>query len=272
MFISNVNRLRSVVKPMLDLQGEMKSILSWENKRKTIIAFAGYLLTVWFFELYMVPLGLLGLFLKYFLINQWTGGAGAGSGTGAAAAALYAREPRDTDDPINYNVEDVAEEEEEPYEDPNNPVAKDTASQGVFTKIRAAQEQLRVVQNIMGFAADSIEQLQNTFNFTTQWLSCMAVALLAVGTIVLYLVPLRLLLLAYGINKFTKRLRKPKSVGNNELLDFLSRVPTNEQLEQYKLLRPRDVPSGADGVVTAVPDSVDGETAPRSASRQVSRR
>ena len=33
-----------------------------------------------------------------------------------------------------------------------------------------------------------------------------------------------------GINKFTKRLRKPNYIENNELLDFLSRSPTDRQL------------------------------------------
>ena len=33
-----------------------------------------------------------------------------------------------------------------------------------------------------------------------------------------------------GINKFTKKIRKPNAVGNNELLDFLSRIPSDPQL------------------------------------------
>jgi hypothetical protein len=32
-----------------------------------------------------------------------------------------------------------------------------------------------------------------------------------------------------GINKFTKKLRNPYSIDNNELLDFLSRVPSDIQ-------------------------------------------
>lgn len=32
-----------------------------------------------------------------------------------------------------------------------------------------------------------------------------------------------------GINKFTKKLRNPYSIDNNEVLDFLSRVPTDVQ-------------------------------------------
>lgn len=33
-----------------------------------------------------------------------------------------------------------------------------------------------------------------------------------------------------GINKFTKKLRSPYAIDNNELLDFLSRVPSDVQV------------------------------------------
>jgi hypothetical protein len=33
-----------------------------------------------------------------------------------------------------------------------------------------------------------------------------------------------------GINKFTKKLRAPNAIANNELLDFLSRVPSDKEL------------------------------------------
>lgn len=36
-------------------------------------------------------------------------------------------------------------------------------------------------------------------------------------------------LLVLGINKFTKKLRSPYSIDNNEVLDFLSRVPSDVQ-------------------------------------------
>ncbi|KAK2107570.1 hypothetical protein P7K49_012735 [Saguinus oedipus] len=39
------------------------------------------------------------------------------------------------------------------------------------------------------------------------------------------------------INKFTKKLRNPYSIDNNELLDFLSRVPSDVQKVQYMELK-----------------------------------
>lgn len=42
-----------------------------------------------------------------------------------------------------------------------------------------------------------------------------------------------------GINKFTKKLRKPHAIPNNELLDFLSRVPSDAQLVRPLLVLER---------------------------------
>ena len=53
------------------------------------------------------------------------------------------------------------------------------------------------------------------------------------GSILFYFIPIRYVILVWGINKFTKRLRKPNYISNNELLDFLSRCPTNKQLQQW---------------------------------------
>ena len=36
--------------------------------------------------------------------------------------------------------------------------------------------------------------------------------------------------MAWGTNKFTKKLLRPNAIANNELADFISRVPDNEEL------------------------------------------
>lgn len=86
------------------------------------------------------------------------------------------------------------------------------------------------------------ERIKNTFNWTVPWLSMLAVTVLSIGVIVLYYLPIRVLILLWGINKFTKKLRAPNAIPNNELLDFLSRVPSDSELIQYRELAP-DVPN-----------------------------
>ena len=72
--------------------------------------------------------------------------------------------------------------------------------------------------------------MRSTFAWTVPFLSWLAIAVLVVVGAVLYLVPLRWLVLAWGVNKFAKKLVRPHSLNNNELLDFLSRVPDSEEL------------------------------------------
>ena len=69
------------------------------------------------------------------------------------------------------------------------------------------------------------------FNFTVPWLSVLLIIILALVSVILYYVPLRYLILAFVINKFTKRFRKPKGyVDNNEVADFISRLPSDPEL------------------------------------------
>ncbi|CAF1593221.1 unnamed protein product, partial [Didymodactylos carnosus] len=101
----------------------------------------------------------------------------------------------------------------------------------VFEKIQAFQDTVLEVQETLDFCASCAERIKNTFNFSVPWLSWLAIIVLLVVTLILYLIPLRYLLLAFVINKFTKRFRKPPNyVDNNELIDFISRLPSDMEL------------------------------------------
>ena len=42
--------------------------------------------------------------------------------------------------------------------------------------------------------------------------------------------------MAWGANKFLKKLFKPYAISNNELADFISRVPDNEEIKDRREL------------------------------------
>ncbi|KAL1422089.1 hypothetical protein MTO96_003896 [Rhipicephalus appendiculatus] len=94
-----------------------------------------------------------------------------------------------------------------------------------------------------GEVASLGERINNTFNFSVPQLSWLAIIVLLLVTCILYYVPIRYVVMAWGINKFTKKLRSPDVVPNNEVMDFLSRVPDNEEKVMYRELRP--APSAA---------------------------
>ena len=115
------------------------------------------------------------------------------------------------------------------------------------------------------------ERIKNTFNWTVPFMSIFAVVILSVVATLLYFVPCRIIILLWGCNKvgasldfgkivsawsnwnlesnsrlllnlemqFTKRLRNPDNyIDNNELMDFLSRVPSDVELSEFRELRP----------------------------------
>ncbi|KAK1784867.1 hypothetical protein P4O66_018304 [Electrophorus voltai] len=158
-----------------------------------------FLVTVWHFELFMLPLFLLLLFgWKYFHISH---------GAGSQAHDLESMS--------------VAEDEDEDE--------KESEKRGLMEKIHMIQEIVLTVQNVLDEVACIGERVKNTFNWSVPFLSLLACCILIIATAALYYFPLRYIVLLWGVNKFTKKLRNPHTIDNNELLDFLQRVPSDIQ-------------------------------------------
>ncbi|XP_068033123.1 multiple C2 and transmembrane domain-containing protein 1 isoform X3 [Anomalospiza imberbis] len=113
----------------------------------------------------------------------------------------------------------------------------DSEKKGFMNRLYAIQEVCVTVQNILDEIASFGERIKNIFNWTVPFLSWLAIVALSVFTIILYFIPLRYIVLVWGINKFTKKIRNPYAIDNNELLDFLSRVPSDVQVMQYHELK-----------------------------------
>nr|KAF6287158.1 multiple C2 and transmembrane domain containing 2 [Pipistrellus kuhlii] len=114
----------------------------------------------------------------------------------------------------------------------------ESEKKGIIQRIYMVQDIVSTVQNILEEVASFGERIKNTFNWTVPFLSFLACLILAAATITLYFVPFRYIVLIWGINKFTKKFRNPYAIDNNELLDFLSRVPSDVQKVQFAELRP----------------------------------
>merc|ERR1711997_1300352 len=107
-------------------------------------------------------------------------------------------------------------------------------------KMQAIQEIALLIQGHLGFLAHVLESVKNVFNFSVPFLSWLAFVVIFIVTIVLYFVPLRVILILWGTNKFLKKLIKPWAINNNELADFISRVPDNEELKNFKEITAAD--------------------------------
>ncbi|XP_064165600.1 multiple C2 and transmembrane domain-containing protein 1 isoform X9 [Anguilla rostrata] len=207
----NFNRVKRCILVLINSGYYVNSCLEWESPQRSICAFLLFLLVVWNFELYMIPLSLLLLLAwNYFLIAS-------GKDTGQGDVAL----------------EDLLQDED----DEDDKDDKDSERKGFMNKLYAIQDVCISVQSALDEVASYGERIKNTFNWTVPFLSWLAITALFVGTLVIYFVPLRYIVLAWGVHKFTKKLRDPYIIDNNELLDFLSRVPSDVQVVQYQELK-----------------------------------
>ncbi|XP_061166679.1 multiple C2 and transmembrane domain-containing protein 1-like isoform X2 [Saccostrea echinata] len=212
----NINRVSQIISSIMEVGKFLQSCFEWESKARSITAFTVFLIITWFFEPYMLPVTLLILFLKNYLIKS----------------AKEAFSVENKEEVVNVDEDDDDEEEE----------ASKDEKKSVREKLQAAQEVCLQVQQGMDMVASLGERIKNTFNWTVPWLSILAVIVLSILVLVLYYIPIRVLILLWGINKFTKKLRAPNAIPNNELLDFLSRVPSDSEVTQYREFAP-DVPN-----------------------------
>uniref|UniRef100_A0A8C7NYC1 Multiple C2 and transmembrane domain containing 1 n=1 Tax=Oncorhynchus mykiss TaxID=8022 RepID=A0A8C7NYC1_ONCMY len=202
LLLQNFNRVRSCILFLINAGCYINSCFEWHSPQRSICAFLLFVLVVWNFELYMIPLALLlPLAWNYILVASG----------------------KDTRQDV---VSDLLEDEDEDYEKDD----KDPERKGFINKLYAIQDVCISVQNALDEVASYGERIKNTFNWTVPFLSWLAIVALCVATVLIYYIPLRYIVLAWGVNKFTKKLRDPYNIDNNELLDFLSRVPSDIQV------------------------------------------
>ncbi|XP_074474504.1 multiple C2 and transmembrane domain-containing protein 1 isoform X5 [Sebastes fasciatus] len=204
----NFNRVKRCIMVLISYGTYINSCFEWESAQRSIVSFLLFVVVVWNFELYMLPLALLLLLVWNYFFS-------------------CSRETADTSVEAMFEWEDEEEDKED----------KESEHKGFMDKLYAIQDVFISVQSALDDVASYGERIKNTVNWTVPFLSCLAIAALSSATVLLYLIPLRYLVLAWGVNKFTKKLRDPYMIDNNELLDFLSRVPSDVQVMHYRELK-----------------------------------
>lgn len=197
----NVVRVRNLYRAVCRVNQFIKSCFQWESVQRSIIAFLVFILMVWYWEFYMLPLFMVVLIAWNYL------------------QIASERVSRDLD-----TMEMYEEEEED---------EKESEKKGIMEKIHMVQEIVIAVQNLLEEIACFGERIKNTFNWSVPFLSNLAFLVLIMATIITYFIPIRYIVLLWGIHKFTKKLRNPYAIENNEVMDFLSRVPSDVQMAQY---------------------------------------
>ncbi|XP_042328683.1 multiple C2 and transmembrane domain-containing protein 2 isoform X2 [Sceloporus undulatus] len=205
----NADRVKRITMALWNAIQFLQSCFRWESPVRSVIAFVVFVITVWHFELYMLPLALLLLFAYNFSL----------------ITPEKVTNVQDTQDCIVLEDDDDDDD-------------KESEKKSLIERIHMVQDIVITVQTVLEEIASFAERIKNTFNWTVPFLSALACLVLGVAMIALYYIPLRYIILIWGINKFTKKLRNPYAIDNNELLDFLSRVPSDVQRVQHAELKP----------------------------------
>ncbi|XP_077295551.1 multiple C2 domain and transmembrane region protein [Arctopsyche grandis] len=210
-FLRNVIRLKSIIMWFIEIGKILQACFEWESRLRSFVALVGWIILCYYFEPWMAPCLLLLLFGRNWLIFWITGGS-------------YLQQPIDDEELLAEEDEDDPEQDKE-------------EKKSLKERLQAIQEVTQSVQNSIGYMASLGEEVKNLFNFTVPYLSWIAVILLILASFVLFLIPVRYLLMLWGINKFARKILRPHTIPNNEVLDLLSRIPDDEELLDFRELK-----------------------------------
>lgn len=230
LMVSNYIRAKTQIMIIVELFKYIKSCFQWEHKLRSSIAFILFLVITYYFELWMVPFTLLSILgLNLAIMNSPKLRQVLEIDETMFSSLTDIRYLMATDDSIENLSQQMTSKINGTKTDSCANIQEQEENRTLVERIQAGKDVVILIQDITGNIASYLERISNTFTFKVPFLSYLMMVCLSVATLLLYFVPLRYVMLAWGINKFTKKLRKPDAIDNNELVDFLSRVPDNVQ-------------------------------------------
>lgn len=206
LFLRNVTRLKAIIMYVLDCGRWIQSCFEWEYPTRSVFALTFWVVACLFLSISTIPALLLIFLIKNYLVMWLTGSSG-----------------NDHADELDLASDDEDDDDREKEE-----------KKTIKERLQAIQEVSQTVQNTIGFLASLGESVKNTFNYSVPELTWLAALLLFLAMIVLHFVPIRVILLIWGIAKFSRRLVRPHTVPNNEVLDLLSRIPNDEEILMFR--------------------------------------
>ncbi|XP_045540274.1 multiple C2 and transmembrane domain-containing protein isoform X3 [Papilio machaon] len=230
LFIRNVMRLKAIIMWFIEVGKILQDCFEWESRLRSFLGLLAWLAFCYYYEMWMLPFLLLVFFSRNWLIYRLTVRLKSfRNNPWRFIQNIFGR-----GNPLLLPVDDedlLAEEDDEEEVDKEE-------KKSLKERLQAIQEVTQTVQNAIGYVASLGEAVKNLMNFTVPCLSYLAILMLFGAMLVLYVIPLRYLLMAWGVNKFTRKILRPHTIPNNEVIDLLSRVPDDEILLDCRELKP----------------------------------
>ncbi|CAG9782990.1 unnamed protein product [Diatraea saccharalis] len=202
---SNMEFIRDTFHALFEINEQYKRLFEWENRELSFTVLVCWLVFWYYFRLWATPLLLLLPFV-YFWISQ----------------------TQQTEWPITRSV-NVVEDNPDQHDD-------DKSEKGLTGRIMGLQEMTLTITGGVEYSVSLVERVHNLARFKVPFLSYLTMILLVVSSIGFYLIPFNYMMMAFGIYKFTRKYLNPNRTLNNDLLDFITRVPDNEILKDWKEL------------------------------------
>eukprot|EP00090_Calanus_glacialis_P002726 TRINITY_DN12036_c0_g1_i1.p1 TRINITY_DN12036_c0_g1~~TRINITY_DN12036_c0_g1_i1.p1 ORF type:complete len:705 (-),score=187.46 TRINITY_DN12036_c0_g1_i1:134-2248(-) len=208
----NVSRLKQFLpkgSTMTKIKTSYSDIIAWKDPPRTVKYFLFYMFIVYHFQIWWVPVFLLyHLFIN--LKNKKSG--------------------KSRNIPRIVVKGDLGEDEDDEEEESQE------GKKSLKQSLDSLQNILLEFQVGCGLVASYFERISNLCHFEEPFLTFLFCGLLVIVSLVLWCLGLRTLLLLWGVNKFTKKLRDADPVPTNELDNLILRVPDFEMVEDAKLL------------------------------------
>ncbi|XP_050673283.1 multiple C2 and transmembrane domain-containing protein-like isoform X2 [Leptidea sinapis] len=182
-----------------------KRVFEWDNQEKSVLALGAWLTFWYFFRMWMTPLLLLIPFIHYWLIQR------------------------------NSNTLVTLIQTDDDCSDEETDAPKDEKT--IKNRINELQDFTITIKNGIDYIVSLIERLHNLTKFSVPYLSYLVMLVLVVLAVAFYLIPANYFFMAFGVYKFTRKFLNPNRVPNNDILDFVSRVPDNALLKQWRELK-----------------------------------
>eukprot|EP00731_Ephydatia_muelleri_P016626 Em0009g1050a len=192
--MSNIRRATYLGRTLLYTWHFIQSLWSWEDKWLSAISFFLFVVACLLAEVWMVfPLLIFLLLYGYMVVYM------RGHHLWQIDSRRKSRH-RDEDDEEESSMEELEGSE---LED----AAEDQSKTEISQMFKQLQRGLPLLQTFLGQLADLGERVQNFCRWRVPWLCWLAITVLTVAMVIVYFIPLRYIILAWGVDRFTKRLR-----------------------------------------------------------------
>ncbi|XP_072935997.1 multiple C2 and transmembrane domain-containing protein-like isoform X2 [Epargyreus clarus] len=202
---SNLKFIKSIFNYIQVGNDHLKRLFEWENQEKSAIALGAWLIFWYFFRMWMTPLLLVLPFAHNWIVQR----------NNNAPAPIYQYDDDTTDEDVESHKDDKT----------------------IKTRLYGLQDLTFTIKNAIDYIVSFLERINNLLNFSVPYLSYLVILVLIGASIAFYVIPVNYIFMAFGIYKFSRKFLNPSRVPNNDLLDFLSRVPDNEMLKQWRELK-----------------------------------